>query len=58
MPIMRTNCSQRVIKIKKGPLNFKSRSFLKGLARVKRQNEKIDRYSKIDTKAMFDRFDI
>ena len=58
MPIMRTNCSQSVIKIKKGPLNFKSKSFLKSLARVRKENEKIVKYSKIDTKAMFDRFDV
>lgn len=53
---MKTSINTSVLKIRKGHLSFKTRAFLKGLARVKKQNEKIDKYSKIDTQAMFDRF--
>lgn len=54
--IMKTSINTSVLNIRKGPLNFKSRAFKKALRQVQKRNEQIDKYSKIDTNAMFDRF--
>jgi hypothetical protein len=39
-------------------INFKSKNFLKGLDKVRKENERIDQYSKNDVLKMFERFDI
>lgn len=56
MPVMKTSVNVSVIKIRKGPLNFNSRAFKKALRQAQKRNEQIDKYRKIDTQAMLDRY--
>jgi hypothetical protein len=46
------------IKIKKGPINFKSFSFMRDVVSVKKENNLIDKYSQVDTKRMQIRFQV
>ena len=53
-----TKCNESVIEIKKEPINFNSYSFRQGLARVRKEIERINQYSKIDYEKMYERFTI
>ena len=46
------------VQVKKGPVNWKSYSFLRELVKVRQENERIDRISKIDYQRMFRRIEI
>ena len=46
------------MKIKKGKINFKSKSFIKSLKKIIKTNTQIDKDSKIDYDKMFYKFDI
>jgi stress response protein YsnF len=52
-----TKCNESTIKLKKEDVNFNSYSFRRGLVRIRKENEQIDNYSKIDYKRMYHRIE-